>query len=52
MNEITAYRLAWDLLKARLRVKPSWGCKEVLDLMKDCLIEAYEGVENVKEGEV
>ena len=33
------YRDAWELLKEKLQAKTTWGKNEILDLMKDCLIE-------------
>jgi len=37
-----AYQIAWDLLKAKVQTKPSWGRNELDSIMKDCLIEGYE----------
>ena len=34
------YKDAWELLKEKLQRKTTWGKNEMLDLMKDCLIES------------
>ena len=34
------YKDAWELLKEKLQNKTTWGKNEMLDLMKDCLIES------------
>jgi len=34
------YKDAWELLKEKLQQKTTWGKNEILDLMKDCLIES------------
>jgi hypothetical protein len=36
------YQLAWLLLKGRIEQKTSWGRNELADIMKDCLLKAYD----------
>jgi hypothetical protein len=49
---VNPYQIAWkDLEESIKTVKTNWGRNELLNLMKDKLLEAFEGVEEAEEDE-
>lgn len=46
------YRQAWMKLQQEINNKPSWGCKQILQLMKDIIIEAQDKALSSKDEEI